>query len=281
MVVFANNLQVMTLAQLIKDLIDTSKERIKTPISGAFLCSFVFWNWQPILLLLFSNQSIEDRIQIIDEYFYKPSAVFLPILISFFYLIIIPAIMIVIDWILQPIKKQRIGRIYKSKEFVLDEKIKLAGKELELKNAESENKQIEEFQKQIQLLEDSKNQIVESSNNTINQLNIKLKEANDALSNIVQFEIDNSNLSDEKMVSVSDIELRDRLVKAKLLKRNLTSKEIEQIISIKRWGEGTENYTQIDSNLLSKLSKAKLLFLDGSKKILTEDGERYINYLKT
>lgn len=247
----------MTLAQLIKDLIDTSKERIKTPISGAFLCSFVFWNWQPILLLLFSNQSIEDRIQIIDQHFYKPSAVIFPILISFFYLIIIPAIMIVLDWILEPIKKQRISRIYKSKDFVIDEKIKLARKEFELKNAESGNKQIEDFQRQIQDLEQSKNEIVKSNETTILQLNKQLKDSTETIKNFLKTDANRQLYNDfKKELHDKDWSELDFLINAIQSKRDIH-----------------KTILGLNQGLVKKLFDNEYIEVKNDKYILTQSGK--------
>lgn len=166
-----------TIADLIKDFIDTSKERLKTPISGAFLWAFIIWNWRPIFELLFSKIAIEDRIYIIEQEYCKPENIYWPVGIALFYTIIIPVIMIGVDWILAPIKKIRIGRIYQSKDFVTDEKIKLARKEFELKNVESGNKQIEDFQRQIQDLEESKNMLVSHHQLEKDELNKIIKES--------------------------------------------------------------------------------------------------------
>lgn len=57
----------MTITDLIKDLIDTSKERIKTPIAGAFTLALLIYNWRPIVLLFSSKMSIEDTIDRIDK----------------------------------------------------------------------------------------------------------------------------------------------------------------------------------------------------------------------
>lgn len=173
----------MTFVDLIKDFIDTSKERLKTPISGAFIWAFIIWNWRPIVLLLFSEQTIEDRIQIIDQYFCTLPALIWPIGLALFYTIAIPAIMIGIDWVLAPIKKIRIGRIYESKDYVTDEKIKLARKEFELKNIETGNKQIEDFQRQIQELEESKNVLIKNHQFEKDELNSNLSNTTEMYKN--------------------------------------------------------------------------------------------------
>ena len=51
----------MPMKDLIKDFLEASRDRIKTPITGSFALAFILWNWRPILILLFSGKSIEDK----------------------------------------------------------------------------------------------------------------------------------------------------------------------------------------------------------------------------
>ncbi|MCK8143189.1 hypothetical protein MW871_14965 [Flavobacterium sp. I-SCBP12n] len=168
----------MTFFDFLKDLNDTAKERLKTPISGAFIFSFAIYNWRPIAQLFLSTNSIEDRIEIINVEYCNWSAIIVPIVMALIYTLIVPAIMIMIDWILVPIKKNRITRIYVSKEFLTEKKIKYASQEFKLKSVETGNKQIEEFQMKIKTLEESLKQMNNSYNNTISELNERLSQSN-------------------------------------------------------------------------------------------------------
>ncbi|KQO20940.1 hypothetical protein ASF10_15275 [Flavobacterium sp. Leaf82] len=87
----------MTIADLIKDFIDSTKERLKTPISGAFLWSFIVYNWRPIFLLIFSDTSIENKIVVINYEYCSFWAIFWPLVIATFYTLLIPKIMLLID----------------------------------------------------------------------------------------------------------------------------------------------------------------------------------------
>ncbi|MDA6068659.1 hypothetical protein NJT12_03410 [Flavobacterium sp. AC] len=169
----------MTIADLIKSVIDSSKERIKTPIVGAFICSFIVYNWRPILILMFSNASIEDKIIVINNEYCNKSAFWSPVIIALIYTVFIPFIMIVIDAILVYAKKQRIANIYVDKRNTLQEKIDMASKVLELKNAESGNKEKQELLDQIESLQISNQEMTITNQNTVVQLNQKLKEANE------------------------------------------------------------------------------------------------------
>lgn len=194
----------MTIVDLIKDLIDTSKERLKTPISGAFIWSFLIYNWRPIAVLFFSNAPLEDRIVVINDVYCGYLAIIMPIVIAFIYTVGVPMLMVQIDKLLIKTKKTRVDNIYESKEHTIDKKITLAKKEFELKNAESGNKQIDELQERINTLEETNSQITQANKNTVEQLNIKLKEVNESLSNVLNpkmYEVlEDSNLDEYKKI---------------------------------------------------------------------------------
>lgn len=175
----------MTITDLIKELIDSTKERVKTPISGAFLLSFAAYNWRPIAVLLFSNAVIEDRIIVINSEYCNWLAIIGPIIIACGYTIGVPMLMLFIDKLLSKTKSARIAKIYNDKGEIINGKISIARKELELKNIESGNKEIQErieeidsLKKQIETHKESIKQIKETNDLTINQLNSSLKEAN-------------------------------------------------------------------------------------------------------
>lgn len=164
----------MTIADLFKELHDTAKERIKNPIIGAFICSFIVYNWRPIFILLFSEMSIEERIEFISN---KWEVIF-PIIIALGYTLLIPLIMIFMDYALMPMKRKRISNIYENKGFTTDQKIIYAEKEFLLKNAESGNQERQALLDQIDTLERSKTQMDESNNNIVSNLNEKMATLN-------------------------------------------------------------------------------------------------------
>lgn len=171
----------MTITELIKDLIDTSKERLKTPISGAFLITFIIYNWRPILFLIFSEASIEDKIIVINHEYCSLWAFLFPVFIALFYTLLIPKLMLKIDKSLIETTEERIKNIYDSKGHAMSCKIELAKKEFELKNIETGNKQIEELLSQINNLKESNTQITKANQIEVEQLNENLKKSNEQL----------------------------------------------------------------------------------------------------
>jgi hypothetical protein len=178
----------MTIADLIKELIDTSKERLKTPISGAFLWSFLIYNWRPIAVLFSSEAPIGDRIIVINDVYCKPHALWGPLVLAVFYIVAVPFIMWVFDWPIVYAKKIRITKSNESKKDILQGKIDISAKVNELKDAESGNKEKQDFLDQIKLLKEQNNvqqesikQITESSNTTIEGINSSLKSLQESI----------------------------------------------------------------------------------------------------
>lgn len=188
----------MTLTQLIKDLIDTSKERLKTPISGAFLWSFIVFNWRPMAVLLFSKTTIEGRIKLINNDYWNLSwwswlIVIVPFLMALVYTILIPMLTLRIEIILTKTKNARLKHRNEYIGLQKDGKINLAGKEWLLKNAESGNKEIEDrldeiksLKETIEIQQESIKQINQTNKATVEELNNSLKSANTENSNRIE-----------------------------------------------------------------------------------------------
>lgn len=160
-----------TISDLLHSLIESSKERIKTPITGAFICSFFIYNWRPIFLLLFSHTNIEYKIAMIDYEYCTLGSILWPLGLAFIYTLVVPLIMLLIDEVLIPINKRRISSNYKRKFFQ-------AERETELKNILSGNRDHQELLDRIKLLEESNIQRADADKNTIESLNLKLNESN-------------------------------------------------------------------------------------------------------
>lgn len=173
----------MTFADLFKDIIETSKERVKNPISGAYVLSFTLWNWRPISLLFFENTTITQKIIVINAEYCKASAIIGPLFLGIFFTIGIPYIMALIDLLLAPAKKWRLENVYKSKKEVLNNQILLVDKELELQDKKSRSKEKEDFELQIADLERRIESNNESHKAVVDNYDAKLNEMINTLNN--------------------------------------------------------------------------------------------------
>ncbi|EJK8623002.1 hypothetical protein R4E38_06945 [Morganella morganii] len=89
-------------ANLFKCTSETMIERVKNPIVGSFVFSWLFFNWKVILILLFSDKSIDDKINTISVLISYESFLF-PLGFSFLYSWLLPIFSLCIDFLLKPV----------------------------------------------------------------------------------------------------------------------------------------------------------------------------------
>jgi hypothetical protein len=125
----------------LKELFVTSKdviiERIKSPLLSSFGVAWLFLNWKIVLLLLFSDKAIEEKIKEIDQLTNVCNGLWIPGVVAIFYTVIYPLINYAIFKIHNGFEKQaEILRVQNAIE-VLDKKILQGGKENELEISRS------------------------------------------------------------------------------------------------------------------------------------------------
>ncbi|KAF2518269.1 hypothetical protein E0W68_09600 [Flavobacterium salilacus subsp. salilacus] len=138
---------------LIKDILETSRDRIKTPITGSFALAFLLWNWRPLLILLFSDSSIEDKIKHIDKNYCTTWALLVPLMIALFYITLVPYIMVYLEFFTKRAIKVR--KMHKAELTIsdLDNNIEFAKKQFELEQAKNGYKEISTLNNRIANLE--------------------------------------------------------------------------------------------------------------------------------
>lgn len=140
----------MTIYELFKEFSDSTRDRLKNPLVGAFGISWLIINWRIIVILLFSEKSIEGRIDYIEDNF---SSVWLlgaiPLAFSFLYTVGLPWVMLKVDGMTRKNIEGRTSQWYSKKEFVIDKKIFLAKKERVLEDEKSGNRTMEELNSKI------------------------------------------------------------------------------------------------------------------------------------
>lgn len=257
----------MTIADLLKDILDTSKERVKTPISGAYIFAFIIWNWRPIALLLFEKTTITQKIIVINHEYCNLSAIIYPFLLGLFFTIVIPYLMSIIDIIMKPAKTWRLKNLYDSKKQVLINEILLVDNELELQDKKNRNKektdfeqQISELERRIELTNESHKAVVEDYENKLNDL----------------LNINNSKSRQKKSESKgSETDFAETLIKS-----GLKSTEIEKIYLLPDSIEQAIEYKKIGYTVIN-FFKANSFIDDQNNEIhLTELGLNFKNWIK-
>jgi hypothetical protein len=174
----------MTISDLLKEIIDSSKERVKTPISGAYVLSFALWNWRPFALLLFENTTITQKIIVINSEYCNFWAIAGPFVLCVFFTVGIPYIMTSIDFLLGPAKRKRLKTIYKAKTNELTEQLEIVVKELELQDKKNRSKTTEDFEKQISGLQNTLNTLKTSNKTIVDDYETKLQDLNTVIKSI-------------------------------------------------------------------------------------------------
>ena len=82
--------------------IESAKDRLKNPMIGAFVLAWIATNWRFISILFFSKKSIEDKIDFIEEkYFDIDYNLWIPLAVAVFYVLILPYLIALFDWLSQ------------------------------------------------------------------------------------------------------------------------------------------------------------------------------------
>lgn len=116
--------------EFILSFFESAKDRLKNPMIGAFVIAWFALNWRTIAVLFFSNKIIEDRITFIESnYLNWDLSLWIPIYIAIFYVLILPYIMALFDWLSQRgvsvrkliLKNNRISDIQHRQEIAAEE----------------------------------------------------------------------------------------------------------------------------------------------------------------
>ncbi len=160
--------------EIINSFLDNSKERIKNPFLGAFIISWIAFNWKPIVILLFSEKEIEQKITFINEnYISLQYNLWFPLIFAIVYVVVLPYIMLVFDKLSSKALEGRKENIVKQNIFDIKAKQKLAGEENILENIRAKFRDKADLNKKIESLSSQLEEIRIVNEN----LELKLKES--------------------------------------------------------------------------------------------------------
>lgn len=142
---------------IFNSLFEVSKERIKSPFIGSFIFSWIAFNWKPIVYLFLSDDSIENRIQVISQFFESPwSGLIYPLLFALIYVVGLPYIMWGLEELYTKAKEERLAnklrldlQIIKNNQITTRENIKLEDIKAEYKEVKELNLKIENLENEL------------------------------------------------------------------------------------------------------------------------------------
>lgn len=176
--------------ELLQSFFKITEDRIKNPFIGAFMTSWLLFNWKPILFLFFSSKNIEQKILYIETSFSDINyIIWLPLLSTIFYVLILPYINLLFDLVLKySLFKKNISLIEKQTQTIENQK-KLAIEEIKLEEAKTEfrernthNKLVEELQRKNTVYEDLLNSEKQKNQKLVDDLKQELKKREDITS---------------------------------------------------------------------------------------------------
>lgn len=89
-----------SLKEFFLSFFESAKERLKNPMIGSFILAWAAINWRLIAILFFSSKTMEKRIEFIEtNYFDINYNLWIPIAFAVFYVLILPYIMALFDWL--------------------------------------------------------------------------------------------------------------------------------------------------------------------------------------
>ena len=151
--------------ELIQNILESAKERIKSPFVGSYILSFIFFNWDKISIYLFSQETIENRIKTITENIDLKVTFLFPLFLSIFYIIVLPYLNVLFECVSKKAYKIMLGRLRKENIETLNHKIDEAKLERKISVEKAGTKEIETMNSEISSLK--------------NELEIKSKEMMD------------------------------------------------------------------------------------------------------
>ena len=217
----------------------TSIERVKSPYLGAFVFSWIGFNWQMLAILLLSKKAVEDRIELINKNFDIGDYLLGPIITAGLIVIILPQLNKLITKIQD---KPNIETITLS----LNSKIEIA--ELQQALAESEARKKLAEKKEERFIEDGIHAIKKELDATRKAFSEQREEMKTSISssNQLKGELANAN-SQLRVEHESNAEIRKELILEKENNRILGDKLIEL----------TSNLNEINGNVAKLKETAK------------------------
>ncbi len=168
--------------EFLQSIFKATEERIKNPFIGAFMTSWFFFNWKPIVFLIFSSKTIEDKITYIDSSFSDICFVlWFPFCSAIFYVLILPYLNLLIEELLKYSSIQRnLILINKQKQTIENQKqlaieeIKLEEAKTDFRERDTHNKLVDDLQKNIKDLEIKSEEEKKRNSELLNQLKSEL-----------------------------------------------------------------------------------------------------------
>lgn len=188
--------------EIYNSILDSTKERLKNPLVGSFIFSWIIFNWKPIFHIIFSNNSIENKIDFVSDCYTSLNNNFLfPLTFSVFYIVIFPYVLWGFDKLSS---KAIVGRKENIMNLTISDirnKQKIAVDESDLENIKASYRDKADLNKKIEILNNQlneRNEIIEMQKIELNQIKNEENRLKDLIKNNSYLSIDENENSNFK-----------------------------------------------------------------------------------
>jgi len=143
-----------SLKEFFLSFFESAKDRLKNPIIGAFVIAWIAVNWRFLAILFFSGKTIEQKIEFIEaNYFDINFNLWIPLAFAVFYVLILPYIMALFDWVSQKgiAARKRISKEHRLTD--IQNRQEIAAEEWQLEKIKEGSPDIQAMKDKIQKLE--------------------------------------------------------------------------------------------------------------------------------
>ncbi|MCC9066306.1 septum formation initiator family protein [Flavobacterium piscisymbiosum] len=142
-----------TIKEFFQNIYDSSTERIKSPLVGSFIISFLIFNWRVFAILFYSEWPVHCRIEWIEDNYCKWPNLLIPIGIALFYIVPLPYINLIIDFLLGKYSKKRAEEKKAKRTGDLHQERDYAALERQVADAKAGTSEINNLQARIESLQ--------------------------------------------------------------------------------------------------------------------------------
>ena len=278
--------------EFIQSLFETSNERIKNPFIGSYITAFIVYNWRPLFLLIFSEANIEDKIVVINHEYCAKEAILWPLAIALFYILILPYINLLFDYVLSFSNTKKDERKRDSILNNLKNKKAEAKYEREIAEERAGTREVKELQDKIETLEKENElktrEITEfssTSNSAVEQLQLELEQLGG--SNLdLELKLQNEKNENNEIKEIYDLLINPKSTAIRDIKNffrgNLNN---DQFVALRDRAENKNSIyatLPLHNSYNALLLKAKVFEIKESPKgfKITEDGIKFVQDLE-
>lgn len=153
----------LRMRNLLNTISETTASRIKNPFTGAFITSWLVFNWKPLVYIIFSDEKIAEKIKYIESSYSNSWDLLLyPLSSTVIFLFVVPYINLGNEWFIKKSKTDREKRLHEDQILMIERDTRIAEKQAEkeiaveiVRKQNNKNLEITALQEKIILLEEA------------------------------------------------------------------------------------------------------------------------------